>query len=280
MLPIVALGASVPADSILTPGRAAVLGLVQGLTEFLPVSSSAHLYVVPKLLGWRYAGLSFDVALHGGTLIALLVAFWRDWWNLAAGALSLTPSTRRSEAWHMWAWLVVATVPGAVLGKLLEHAAEDRLRSLPLQAVMLLVFGFLLWAVDRGLPSGREAKRPGWGAALGMGLTQALALVPGVSRSGITITAGRVAGFSRVAAARLSFLLATPITLGAVLLKARHLPLDVPPASLAVGVVTSAVVGVLAIRVLLRWLARAGFGVFFAYRAALALLLLAVTFRR
>ena len=113
-----------------------------------------------------------------------------------------------------------------------------------------------------------------------MGLAQALALVPGVSRSGITITAGRVAGFSRVAAARLSFLLATPITLGAVLLKARHLPLDVPPASLAVGVVTSAVVGVLAIRVLLRWLARAGFGVFFAYRAALALLLLAVTFRR
>jgi len=279
MLPIVALGASVPADSILTPGRAAVLGAVQGLTEFLPVSSSAHLYVIPKLLGWTYAGLSFDVALHGGTLIALLVAFWRDWWELAAGALSFTPSTRRSEAWHMWAWLVVATVPGAILGKLLEHAAEDRLRSLPLQAVMLLVFGFLLWAVDRRFPPGREASRPGFGAALGMGLAQALALVPGVSRSGITITAGRVAGFSRVAAARLSFLLATPITLGAVLLKARHLPLDVPPASLAVGVVTSAVVGVLAIRVLLRWLARAGFGVFFAYRAALALLLLAVTFR-
>ena len=180
----------------------------------------------------------------------------------------------------MWLWLVVATVPGAIAGKLLEHAAEERLRSLPLQAVMLLVFGFLLWAVDRALAPGRDRGRPGWGAAFGMGLAQALALVPGVSRSGITITAGRLAGFSRVAAARLSFLLATPITLGAVLLKVRHMPLDVPPESLAIGVITSAVVGILAIRVLLRWLARAGFGVFFVYRATVALLLFAVVFGR
>jgi len=269
-----------PADSLLTPARAAVLGAVQGLTEFLPISSSAHLYVIPKLLGWKYAGLSFDVALHGGTLIALLATFWRDWWELLTGALSFTPSERRSEAWHLWLWLALATVPGAIAGKLLEHAAEDRLRSLPLQGLMLLVFGFVLWAVDRTLAPGRDRGRPGWGAALGMGLAQALALVPGVSRSGITITAGRVAGFSRVAAARLSFLLATPITLGAVLLKLRHMPLDVPPGTLALGVITSAVVGVLAIRGLLRWLARAGFGVFFAYRAAVALLLFAVAFRR
>jgi undecaprenyl-diphosphatase len=256
-----------------------VLGAVQGLTEFLPISSSAHLYVVPKLLGWRYAGLSFDVALHGGTLLALLIAFWRDWWSLAAGALGSLPSERRSEARHMWLWLAVATAPGAIAGKLLEQAAEDRLRSLPLQAIMLIGFGFVLWAVDRALAPGRDQGRPGWGAALGLGLAQALALVPGVSRSGITITAGRVAGFSRVAAARLSFLLATPITLGAVLLKLRHMPLDVPPATLAVGVITSAVVGVLAIRGLLHWLARAGFGVFFVYRAAVALLLFAVAFR-
>jgi undecaprenyl-diphosphatase len=280
MLPLLTLATVVPADSMMTPARAAVLGAVQGLTEFLPISSSAHLYVIPKLLGWRYAGLSFDVALHGGTLIALLAAFWRDWWDLATGALSFTPSERRAEAWHMWLWLALATIPGAIAGKLLEQAAEERLRSLPLQAVMLLAFGFLLWAVDRALAPGRASGRPGWGAALGMGLAQALALVPGVSRSGITITAGRAAGFSRVGAARLSFLLATPITLGAVLLKLRHMPLDVAPATLAVGVVTSALVGVLAIRGLLRWLARAGFGVFFVYRAAVALLLFAVAFRR
>jgi undecaprenyl-diphosphatase len=279
MLPLATLAASVPADSLLTPGRAAVLGAVQGLTEFLPISSSAHLYVIPELLGWKYAGLSFDVALHGGTLLALLFAFWRDWWNLATGALG-PPGERRTEAWHLGLWLVVATVPGAIAGKLLEQAAEDRLRSLPLQAIMLFVFGFLLWAVDRAMAPGRDQGRLGWGAALGMGLAQALALVPGVSRSGITITAGRAAGFSRVTAARLSFLLATPITLGALLLKLRHLPHDVPPISLALGVVTSAVVGILAIQGLLRWLARAGFGVFFAYRTALALVLVAFIFRR
>src|SRR5882672_3689782 len=113
MLPLVTLAASVPADSLLTPGRAAVLGAVQGLTEFLPISSSAHLYVIPKLLGWKYAGLSFDVALHGGTLIALLIAFWRDWWSLVVEALAWRPGERRSEARHMWLWLAVATVPGA-----------------------------------------------------------------------------------------------------------------------------------------------------------------------
>lgn len=279
MLPLVALAAAAPADSVLTPARAAVLGAVQGLTEFLPISSSAHLFVIPELLGWKYAGLSFDVALHGGTLVALLFAFWKDWWTLASNALGLGPPERRAEARHMWLWLIVATLPGAIAGKLLEQAAEERLRSLPIQAVMLFVFGFVLWAVDRWLPRGRDGGRPGWGAALGMGFAQALALVPGVSRSGITITAGRAAGFSRVAAARLSFLLATPITLGALLLKLRHLPMDVPPGTLAVGVITSALVGILAIHGLLRWLARAGFGAFFAYRSALALLLVVFVLR-
>ena len=280
MTPLLALAASAPADTVLTPAAAAVLGAVQGLSEFLPISSSAHLYVVPRLLGWKYSGLSFDVALHGGTLVALLFAFWRDWWGLTADAIDSRPSERRTDARHMWLWIVVATVPGAVAGKLLEQIAEDRLRSLPLQAIMLAVFGFVLWGVDRAVAPGRPGGRPGWGAAIGMGLAQAIALVPGVSRSGITITAGRLAGFSRVAAARLSFLLATPITLGAVLLKVRHMPMDVHPATLAVGVVTSAVVGILAIRVLLRWLAHAGFGLFFAYRVALALLIVGSMIRR
>jgi undecaprenyl-diphosphatase len=268
----------VVADTTLTIGRAAVLGTVQGLTEFLPVSSSAHLFIVPKLLGWGYHGVAFDVALHGGTLLALLFAFAGDWWRLATGLV--TPNAeRRGAAWRLLAWLAVATVPGAIAGKLLEDAAEYALRSLPLQAVMLIVFGFLLWAVDRWRGEGRETMAPGWGTALLMGFAQALALVPGVSRSGVTITAGRAAGLARVSAARFSFLLATPITLGAVLLKVRHMPHDVSRAALAVGVVTSALVGLLAIRGLLRWLQRAGFGVFFAYRAALGLALLAVAFR-
>jgi len=265
-------------DTLLTPARAAVLGAVQGLSEFLPISSSAHLYVIPRLLGWQYGGLSFDVALHGGTLVALLVAFGRDWLRLAADALGPT-GERRSDARHMWLWLVVATIPGAIAGKLLEKSAEEHLRSLPLQAALLVVFGFLLWFVDRMMAPGNDGRRPGWGAAIGMGLAQMLALVPGVSRSGITITAGRASGFSRLAAARLSFLLATPITLGAVLLEGRHMVLDVAPAALAAGVITSALVGILAIRGLLRWLAHAGFGVFFAYRVALALVIVLSMFR-
>ena len=269
MIALAAVAAGAPADSVLTPLRAAVLGAVQGLTEFLPISSSAHLFVIPKLLGWTYSGLAFDVALHGGTLLALLLAFWRDWWSLVTD-LFAGEGPRRNDARHMWLWLIVATVPGAVAGKLLEHAAEEKLRSLPLQAAMLFVFGLVLWLADRFLPAGKDASRPSWGSALGMGMAQALALVPGVSRSGITITAGRVAGFSRVAAARLSFLLATPITFGALLLKVRDVPHDVPPGTLAVGVLTSAVVGLLAIRGLLRWLQRAGFGAFFVYRALLA----------
>jgi undecaprenyl-diphosphatase len=257
--------------------QAIVLGAVQGLTEFLPVSSSAHLFLVPKLLGWTYSGLAFDVALHWGTLLALLVAFGADWWALLVGLVRGTDETR-GAARSTWLKIIVATIPGAVAGVLLKDVAESGLRQMPLQAVMLFVFGFLLWWVDRVSPS--RDRTPGWGAALLMGFAQALALVPGVSRSGITITAGRAAKLERVAAARFSFLLATPITFGAGLLELRHFTADVAPATLAVGVLTSAVVGLLAIRGLLRWLARAGFFGFFVYRAALAALVLFVVFRR
>lgn len=259
----------------MTPLQAAVLGAVQGLTEFLPVSSSAHLYVVPRLLGWPYAGVAFDVALHAGTLLALVVAFWREWWTLARDAFA--PTTEGAEARGLWLKLIVATIPAAIAGKLLEHAAETQLRSLPLQAAMLAIFGALLWAVDRWRPAEGGPDEPSqvhWGTALSMGFAQILALVPGVSRSGITMTAGRATGLSRVTAARFSFLLATPITFGALVLEARHMPRDVPAPVLALGIATSAVVGLFAIRGLIRWLGRAGFGVFFAYRLALAAVIL------
>jgi len=256
--------------STVTPVQAAVLGVVQGLTEFLPVSSSAHLYVVPTLLGWQYAGVAFDVALHWGTLVALLVAFGGEWLKLGRDAFSRQAAIR-NPAIGLLAKLAVASVPAAIAGVLLQDLAETRLRALPIQAVMLLVFGALLWAVDRFAPPGRRIESPGWAACLGIGAAQALALVPGVSRSGITMTAGRAAGLDRVSCARFSFLLATPITFGAGLLEARHLPHTIPASTLAIGVLVSAVTGLLAIRGLLRWLRGAGFGVFFVYRAALAL---------
>ena len=258
--------------------QAIILGAVQGLTEFLPISSSAHLYIVPTLLHWRYAGVAFDVALHWGTLVALLIAFGRDWIQLGRDLFS-SDAVERSMARDTWLKLIAASVPAAIAGMLLEGASERLLRQLPIQVVTLVVFGFLLWWVDRVRPQGERVETPGWGACLAMGAAQALALVPGVSRSGVTITAGRLFGVERVSAARFSFLLATPITLGAGLLELRHLPKDLEPGLIACGVITSAIVGLLAIRGLLRWLGRAGFGVFFAYRVALAALLVVVVLR-
>lgn len=257
----------------MSPLQAAVLGAVQGVTEFLPVSSSAHLYLVPTLLGWRYEGVAFDVALHWGTLLALFAAFWGDWVALARAALA-GERPERDAARVTWLKLAVASVPAAVAGLLLQDLAGTRLRSLPLQAATLAGFGFLLWWVDRSRPAGRELRDPGWGTCLIMGAAQSLALVPGVSRSGITITAGRAAGLARVSAARFSFLLATPITFGAGLIELRKVSHDLSLATLLVGVVSAAVTGFLAIRGLIRWLGHAGFGVFFAYRLALAAVVL------
>ena len=274
-----------PLAEVITPLQAIILGAVQGLTELLPISSSAHLYVVPTLLGWKYEGVAFDVALHGGTLVALVIAFWNDWLTLLRDAFWFRPAGHtwlerlRDSLWPsavvprvargVWAKLVVATIPGAIAGKLLNEYADTLLRHLPLQAAMLVLFGLLLWLVDRGRP-GREVHSPGWGTSLAMGLAQCVALVPGVSRSGITMTAGRAAGLSRVSAARFSFLLATPVTAGALVLKIKDVPHDVPPMTLGLGVLSAAVFGILAIHVLLRMLRTAGFGVFFAYRVAFA----------
>jgi undecaprenyl-diphosphatase len=263
----------------MSPFQAAVLGALQGVTEFLPISSSAHLYVVPTLLRWPYGGVAFDVALHWGTLLALLAAFWGDWWRLSRAVFAADP-VDRSAARATWLKLAVASVPAAAVGLLLQPYAEGWLRSLPLQAVTLVVFGFLLWWVDRVRPAGPATRSalalPPWGTCLLVGAAQALALVPGVSRSGITITAGRAAGMHRVDAARLSFLLATPITLGAGLVELRHLSPELPLPTLLLAVGVAALTGFLAIRGLLRWLARGGFGAFFVYRTALALLILLV----
>lgn len=258
----------------MSPFQALVLGIVQGLSELLPISSSAHLFAIPMLLRWPYGGLAFDVALHWGTLLALVVGFWGDWWNLLRGLVA-----RSGEAWSLLGKLVLGTIPAAVAGVLLGERTEMMLRSLPLQATMLVVFGFLLWWVDRVAPNRRDGT-PGWLGALAMGAAQAVALVPGVSRSGVTITTGRAIGQTRVSAARFSFLLATPITFGAGLLELRHLPHTLPFGTLAIGVGAAAVTGFFVIRAFLAFLARAGFGWFFAYRVAFAALLLAATFLR
>jgi undecaprenyl-diphosphatase len=187
----------------------------------------------------------------------------------------------RSVARMQFGMLVVATIPGLVAGRVLSEI-EEQLRSVPLQAATLLVFGLLLWLVDRAVTRSEDRRAPGWGTALLVGLAQSLALVPGVSRSGVTMTAGRLAGLSRTAAARFSFMLSAPITLAALLytglIKHHGQFAGVPASTLAIGVVTSGVTGFLAIRFLMGLLRRTGFGMFATYRTIVAVLLLGAWF--
>jgi undecaprenyl-diphosphatase len=272
-----------------------VMGVVQGLGEFLPISSSAHLILVPWFFGWHGGvldSLTFDVALHIGTLVALLGYFWRDWAALVRAVPGLLAwlvaylrgdrARYRSQPEHVLSSVIIATIPGAVLGLLLEQAAERALRAPPLIAVTLTVMGVLLYTIDRVRPQEKALDVISWRDSLLIGLAQACALIPGVSRSGATITMGRLLGFDRQAAARYSFLLSAPITLAAVVLKLPDI-LRIPRGEIdvfVIGTVVSGAVGALAIGFLLEYIRRAGFGVFAVYRVALAVVVLLVYFLR
>jgi len=253
----------------MTVWQAAVLGVVQGLTEFLPISSSAHLALFPWIFGWPYMGLAFDVALHWGTLLAVAVYFHRDWRALAAGVWRAARERRGNAEASLTAKLAVGSLPAAAAGLLLEDAAESVLRSPWIIAVMLAAVAVVLWALDRRARPGPADAVPGWGSALLIGAAQAVALVPGTSRSGITMAAGLMVGLPRPAAARFSFLLSAPITLGAGLHQLKDFG-AAPPLPLAVGLVTSALAGGAAIGFLLRFLARGSFAPFAVYRLLLA----------
>jgi len=242
--------------------QAIVLGVVQGIGEFLPISSSAHLVLVPWLFGWRDPGLSFDVALHAGTLLAVLAFFWRDWLTLIRHGLRGIGTPEGRVFWS----LAAASIPGGLTGLCLEKQAETSFRAPWLIAVMLIIVGILLYAADRFGPKQIEESNIGFGRALWIGLAQAVAIVPGVSRSGATMAAGRCLGLTRENAARFSFLLATPIMAGAGLYKLRHLAAKDISAPFAVGVIVSALVGLAAIRLLLGWLRRGSFAPFAWYR--------------
>ena len=264
--------------------HAFVLGTVQGLGEFLPISSSAHLMIVPWLFKWPDPGLGFDVALHLGTLLAVLVYFRQDVWLLIDGFWhSLFRSTRdlRNSVFQRLSWLLlVASVPGAVIGKLLEDQAEIAFRSPLVIAATLSGFGLILLAADLCGRKRKELNRIRWLDALLIGCSQALAIIPGVSRSGSTIAAGLGLGLKRQDAARFSFLMSIPIIFGAGLVKIRHLTDGVTHAALAVGFVAAAVFGFLSIKYLLRYVANHNFRAFVWYRIALTALIMIVFFRR
>lgn len=241
---------------------AVILGIVQGVGEFLPISSSAHLVLVPWLMGWRYEGLTFDVALHMGTLLAVVVYFWQDWLILLHDGLL----RRRTMEGRLFWYLVAATIPGAVFGFLFEKQAETVFREPLVIGSMLMIMGVVLYLADARAASYKDLHRVGLADGIWIGISQALAIIPGVSRSGITMAAGRMLGMTRETAARFSFLMSTPIILGAGLLQLRHLtPADLN-APFYAGVAVSAVVGFISIGFLLRYLNRHSFGLFAWYR--------------
>ena len=238
--------------------HAALLGVIQGLTEVLPISSSAHLILIPWLFGWPDSGLTFDVALHLGTFIALCSYFWRDIINLLVSFFSgLGRRGFRTQASRMPLYLIAGTIPAAVFGKAMEEPIEQLFRKSPvLIATLLIVFGLLLAFADTIGSKRWKMDRIDLKAALLIGIAQCLALFPGVSRSGITITAALLIGFNRETAARFSFLLSLPIVAGAALLKVGHLVKTGIPAGeggvLLTGIVTSTVFGYLSIAFLLK----------------------------
>lgn len=262
--------------------QALVLGLIQGLTEFLPISSSAHLALAPFLFGWSDPGLAFDVALHFGTLLAVLWFFRREWHDLirAAGAIATTRKADTPEKKRV-VFLILATIPGAIGGLLLEERAETVFRAPAITACALIAMGLILWAVDRFSAQSRSIDRMTWQDALLIGTAQVVALVPGVSRSGSTITAGRALKLDRQSAAIFSFLMSMPITAAAVILKAPDvLAQGGLGTQVVVGVAAAGISSWLAIAVLLRYVSKHSYGIFALYRLLLGALVLAILYWR
>lgn len=260
----------------LTLFQLAVLAVVQGVTEFLPISSSAHLILVPALTGWPDQGLALDVAMHVGTLFAVMLYFHRDMGGLIRGALDAARGRRTGEA-RLFLQIVLATVPVVVAGFVLKDRIETDWRSPALIMVTTIAFGLLLWAADlRGARAKGTMETLSWSAVLIIGLAQALALVPGVSRSGITMTATLFLGQRRPEAARFSLLLSIPTTAAAGSLGLVDLA-STPDATLQVDAAIGgglAFLGALAaIAGLMAWLRRASFLPFVIYRLVLGAVL-------
>ena len=265
---------------------AVVLGIVQGIGEFLPISSSAHLIIVRWLFQWdtiiNQAGgnidIALDVALHVGTLVAVLIYFFEDWRLLIVNGL--TKGLTNKEGKMFW-YLIAATIPGGIAGLLLESKVESLFRSQPLIiAAGLAIMGIVLYYVDKNVDQRMSLDKITFKQALLIGTSQALALIPGVSRSGITMTTARLLGFTREAAAKFSFLLATPIIAGAALKHTPEIIHNVSNPLFLVGSLTSAIVGLVSISILLKYLKNNNFAIFAVYRLAVAALIVIVYYVR
>ncbi len=252
-----------------------LLGLVQGITEFLPISSSAHLILPFEILGWPDQGLAFDVAVHLGTLIAVLAYFWRDLLDLLVGLLKKLGGNPNADG-DFAVNLIAASIPIVVIGLLAKNLVQNELRSAAVIAVSTIVFGIVLYAADRLGQRSRQSSELNLSHAIMIGFAQCLALIPGTSRSGITMTAALFLGYERQAASRISFLLAIPTILGASLLLLLDLANSVAPVAwdqLLIGMSVSGVTAYLCIRLFLETIEKIGFLPFVIYRLVVGLAL-------
>ena len=245
--------------------QALILGVVQGL------SSSAHLNLIPWIFNWDIPE-SFDVALHFGTLLAIVLFFYKDWISLIKGGYKQVIKMEKTFEGKMFWYLVAATIPGGIIGFLLDHFVGDALGKMPLViATALIVMGIVLYIVDKKAPSNTDYEHMNFKQTFLIGFSQALAFIPGVSRSGVTMTSGRLMGVDRESTAKYSFLLSTPIVLGATLYKFKDFVFGW---SFLVGVLSSFLVGILVIKFLLEYLKKGSFKIFAIYRIILGLFII------
>jgi undecaprenyl-diphosphatase len=253
--------------------QAIVEGIVQGLTEFLPISSSAHLRIVPAMFGWKDPGAAFTAVVQLGTMLAVVVFFRRDLWNIARGWLAglRDPALRRTEESRLGWYIILGTIPISILGLAFKDPIENQFRTLELIGAALIAFSFVMLAAERYSRRDRDIHEMTVRDGLLIGCAQALALVPGVSRSGATITAGLFLNFDRTAAARYSFLLSVPAVVLSGLFELRHLGDGggAPIGATIIATVLAFVTGYAAIAWLLRFLAHHSIGVFAGYRIVL-----------
>jgi len=256
-----------------------ILGLVQGTTEILPISSTAHLALLPWFLRWNDPGLPFDVALHIGTLLAIIYYFRRDLILIVKEFTQgfFTLNFKNSPNGKLGFFIIIATIPGAFFGLIFEKQAAGILRQPIVIAITVFVFGIILYLSDKYSKKEKQISDMNLLDCLVIGISQALALIPGVSRSGITITGGLIRNFKREEAARFSFLLSTPLITGAAILESRHLDLTaVANPIFFSGIFTSAVFGFLSIKYLLIYVQKSSYTAFVIYRILLAALILFV----
>ena len=256
--------------------KAVILGIVQGIAEFLPISSSAHLILIPYLLGWKESSLAFDVALHFGTMMAVLVVYFKDWWDLFIGAVKDVKNKEKSTNGKMFWYLVVATIPAALAGLLLDDVIENVVRNnIWVIAIALDVMGVLLYLGDKWAKKHYKKETKFEDISLKqsflVGVSQAFAVIPGFSRSGTTILAGRLMGISKEAITKFTFLLSVPVICGATILKVGDL---VFTKEIIIGIVSSFAMGIISIKLLLNYIKKHDFSVFAFYRVILSIIVL------